>query len=506
MGLSLVMAVLFFVLAAGAVVGLTWGGCEVGLGAVQHMRGRGVLFGLLLAGGLLWAGLVIAWSILPRLDRFEAPGPELSPTQHPSLFAEIARVAARTGQRAPAHVYLVSAPNAFVTQRGGILGLFTRRVMGLGLPLLNVLTVSEFRAVLTHEFGHYAAGDTALGPWLHKARRALVRTVANLEDSAESAAESSSSELAVLTILFSAVKAPFRAYAVLYLRLTQGLSRLQEFAADALAVRLEGPEALIGGLQKSRDAGVLWETYLDDEVKPLFAEGVFPPVGAGFQAFLASPRVEALMTKVRQELADSPPSPYDSHPPLAQRIAHAKTVRPPRASNDERRAIELLSDVRVMEKVLCRDEAEPDTRRVEWGDTGAVLMKRWAEELKEQRDFLTGLTPGAVPRTKAGLLRLARERLDPRVVAAASETRMVQAMMVTLSKALGTLLARHGFATVNEPGNSVRFSKDAVTVAPLTLLQDVVEGTRQTDEWDHVWQDAGLWDTPLADDLGVSGS
>jgi Zn-dependent protease with chaperone function len=50
-------------------------------------------------------------------------------------------------------------------------------VMGLGLPLLQTLTVSQFRAVMAHEFGHYYGGDTKLGPWVYKTRAAIVRTL-----------------------------------------------------------------------------------------------------------------------------------------------------------------------------------------------------------------------------------------------------------------------------------------------------------------------------------------
>jgi Zn-dependent protease with chaperone function len=65
--------------------------------------------------------------------------------------------------------------NAFVGDRGGIMGFGSRRIMGLGLPLLALLNISEFRAVLAHEFAHYYGGDTRLGPWVYKTRMAIIR-------------------------------------------------------------------------------------------------------------------------------------------------------------------------------------------------------------------------------------------------------------------------------------------------------------------------------------------
>ena len=48
------------------------------------------------------------------------------------------------------------------------MGFGSRRVMGLGLSLMQILTVSELRAVVAHEFGHFHGGDVAIGPWIHK--------------------------------------------------------------------------------------------------------------------------------------------------------------------------------------------------------------------------------------------------------------------------------------------------------------------------------------------------
>ncbi len=72
----------------------------------------------------------IAFAILPRFDRFEAPGPELSINQQPLLFERIARIADQTGQPMPDAVYLVPDVNAAVTHRSGLMGFGSRRVVG----------------------------------------------------------------------------------------------------------------------------------------------------------------------------------------------------------------------------------------------------------------------------------------------------------------------------------------------------------------------------------------
>ena len=124
---------------------------------------------------ILGAGTIF-WAILPRPDRFVPPGPALHPNDHPKLFEVLVGIATATQQEMPSEVYLTAEVNAWVMHRGGIMGFGSRRVMGLGLPLLEVLSVSQLRAVLAHEFGHFHGGDTKLGPWIYKTRAAIGRT------------------------------------------------------------------------------------------------------------------------------------------------------------------------------------------------------------------------------------------------------------------------------------------------------------------------------------------
>jgi Zn-dependent protease with chaperone function len=88
-----------------------------------HLLGR-VFLQLSLASVV--SACIILWSILPRPDRFDPPGPRLEATAQPELFREIEAVATATGQPAPEEVYLVPDVNAWVAQRGGMMGFGSR--------------------------------------------------------------------------------------------------------------------------------------------------------------------------------------------------------------------------------------------------------------------------------------------------------------------------------------------------------------------------------------------
>jgi Zn-dependent protease with chaperone function len=168
------------------------------------------------------SAFAILRGIVPRPDQFDPPGPIVTEREQPRLFAVIRGVSKATDQAMPEEVYLVPDVNAFVAQRGGVMGFGSRRVMGIGLPLLESLTVPQFRAVIAHEFGHYRGGDTKLGPWVYKTRASIIRTLQSLARHS------------------SLLQKPFIWYGEAFSRLTLAISRQQEYVADELAARTTG--------------------------------------------------------------------------------------------------------------------------------------------------------------------------------------------------------------------------------------------------------------------------
>ena len=108
---------------------------------------------VLVAGVIMAASMM--WSVLPRRDKFAVRGLRLERQMHASLFDEIDNVAAALQEPVPKEVYLIPETNAWVANRGGFLGIGSRRILGIGLPLLGTLNISQFRAILAHEFAHY---------------------------------------------------------------------------------------------------------------------------------------------------------------------------------------------------------------------------------------------------------------------------------------------------------------------------------------------------------------
>jgi len=432
-----------------------------------------------------WIGAaVILWSIVPRIDRFEAPGPRLAREDQPRLHAEIDAIAAATGQEPPEDVYVVNEVNAFVTERGGWMGFGSKRVMGVGLPLLSGLDVTEMRAVIAHEFGHFHGGDTKLGPWIYKTRGAIGRTVENLvkRDSL-------------------LLHKPFLWYGNMFLRLTQSISRAQEFAADRLAAEVVGPGALAGGLRKLPRLAPGFERYFEAEYVPVVNAGLRPPLLAGFQAFLDEPSVRSTLTEIGAHAeAEASGGLYDSHPPLKARIdaLQGRKSRDERA--DTRPATALLDDVERVElellAFLARGADVSSWPVIHWDEVcERVVIPSWENFCRDQASALSGLRvrdlaalarePDAV-RRKLALGKEQRSRAD--------EVAITQAL---LDRALGLALRRRGWALATAPGASVVASKGSETLAPLGTMQRLAEGGAAVAEWQANCARLEIADLPL---------
>src|SRR5688500_7251132 len=262
---------------------------------LDRVDGRLALFCIIGAGTILWA-------LVPRTDKFEPPGPRLTPGNAPYLFTIIEGVASSTSQPRPEEVFLLPDVNAFVTHRGGFMGFGSKRVMGVVLPLLKALSPAELRSVIAHEFGHFVSGDVALGPWIYKTRAAIFRAIEGLRG--------------------GLLQALFNWYGRMFMRMTMQISREQEFVADATAARVAGVSNAMSALKRVEVIAPAYASFFSNEVMPVFRAGFLPPLNEGFDRYLADPdRAKLFHDHARITALGAEAGEYDSHPPTAERVA-----------------------------------------------------------------------------------------------------------------------------------------------------------------------------------------
>lgn len=489
---AVLLIAFFYGFALAGAAGLAWVGWLLlqALTGVKHVSTELLIFGVVIAFTCEAAAVLIVFGLLPRRRRFEPPGPELDAAAEPALFAEIRRIAERTGQTAPAHVYVMPQVNAFVTERGGLMGLRSERVMGIGLPLFAVLSVAELRAVLTHELGHFYGGDTKVGPWIYATRRALARTLENLGWAHGLLGKDrfSTTAKAILVV----VMGPFDALGRVILRVTEAISRAQELSADALAARTVSGKAVADGLTKVHQASLAFAPFFDGEVAPLLRAGRLPPLAAGFRAFLQAESVSgAVSNATREELAAGKANAYDSHPPLKERVEHALSLPCQGTDEDPRPAAELLAAVERLEAQLAAGWVEgPPLQPVSWEDSVTAFTPGWHKAREACGRALAGVTIAAIPRATLSLKELA-ERVTGGPVSA-SEAGLRDFALRLLGSALCDVLLEAGFTARSLPGEPLRLTRDGTTVEPMKLLKRYLDGELPPEEWSKQWASLGV--------------
>lgn len=422
---------------------------------------RILIFSLAGAGTILWA-------LVPRIDNFEAPGPRLTPANAPHLFGMIHDVAKATSQPRPEDVYLLDDVNAWVAQRGGVMGFGSRRVMGIGLPLIKGLSPLELRSVIGHEFGHYVSGDVALGPWIYKTRATIGRALHGV-----------SGNWALLKM--------FNWYARMFMRMTTQISREQEFVADATAARVAGTAPAISALKRVEVIAPAYSTYVSNEVMPVLQAGFLPPVSEGFERYMNDPDMHQVFQEYAKHAISAEAGEFDTHPRTSERIAALERIKSPeRATANESAAVMLKDPDRHARALLEHSYGRENVvklKAIAWNDVGAkVYALMWEEQAKHHAKWLGNLTADQIQSDKKWFLAKGNELAAKDAPDAAAEDKIDFAIHV-LSCALGAALLRTGWTIETAPGKPIVVVKDGTPFNPRASIQQLAENSMTSETW-----------------------
>lgn len=299
---------------------------------------------VLIASAVLFTIVSVVKSLLVRA-RDEDPGVAVDLAEHPELARVLKDVAARVGTRAVDDVYLTPHTEIAVLERGSMLRQLrgsTSRCLVLGVGVLDGMKLGPFKAILAHEYGHFSNRDTAGGGVALSVRRSLLLTALGL---AQRGAAAWYNPAWLFVIGFERI----------FLRISQGASRLQEVMADRVAALAYGPEAFARGLTHVVRRAVEFDAHVNatlDEVvtksRPLANLYRYEP-----EQKAEGGDVEAAVTAAM----DREPSPYDSHPKPADRVRSvrelATSVAP--AVDDEHDVWTLFARRDAIEEVMTSE-------------------------------------------------------------------------------------------------------------------------------------------------------
>ena len=418
--------------------------------------------------------IAVLLSLMPRRDQFDPPGPRLEESAEPRLFAFIREIAGDMHQRMPDDIYLDHDANIWVAQRGGTLGFGGRRVMSIGLPLLQALPAAEFKAVLAHEFGHYTSHDVKLGPWLYRTARAMSHTLEGLDD--------------------SLLRAPFEWYNNIFLDLTFAISRRQELIADAAAARVAGATAMTCALRRVNAVAPAYRLYFQRDVFPVLRAGFLPPIAQGFDQFLLTPRSRDFAT-LHISAAQRPRKArrHDTHPPLSERLEALGSSGAAAVLPDviEPTSMLLSSPDGFTNELMRRALGERTIHAltpIQWRDVATtVYADRWRMATAHSRPVLSRVMLEKFPANRNAFMALAGHLH----VVGFSEQRLGHVVAI-LGGAVAVRMLDAGWEAEVLPGRAPAFLKDGERFEPFEAIRNLEDGTLSLEEWSRRCAAVGL--------------
>ena len=236
-------------------------------------------------------------------------GRRMTKREQPRLFGAIEEVRRAAGAPRAHEVQLTNDLNAAIVQvpRLGLFG-WHKNYLILGLPLLQIMSLDEFKAVLAHELGHLSGAHGRFGAWIYRVRAGWSRLSESLQQQQHWGQ--------FLFVPFFNWYAPrFAAYSFVQ-------ARQQEYEADRLAAETVGAGALASALVRLNLKGEdLERSYWPSIFKA--ADDQPTPNATPFRGLMSVERrgfLPEAAEQLRQAL-ERKTSTADTHPSLRDRLA-----------------------------------------------------------------------------------------------------------------------------------------------------------------------------------------
>ena len=194
------------------------------------------LLAVLDIGGLITIYTMVR-SLFTKVDNAD-PGRSLNYDEAPGLWDLTRTVAATVNTRAVDEIRITPGTDLAVYEKGTLRERSqdkARRILILGVGVLNDFKQNGFRAVLAHEYGHFTHRDTAGGDVAIRVNNDMMKFAY---------AMIASNQASWWNIGFQFL----RIYHFIFRRISHGATRLQEVLADRVAALKYGPLAFEEGL------------------------------------------------------------------------------------------------------------------------------------------------------------------------------------------------------------------------------------------------------------------
>jgi len=196
---------------------------------------------------------------------------KLSKSEQPELWNFILEICEETGAPKPKNIWIDPDVNAYVSYTNMWLSLFlpVRKELTIGLGLVDTLNMSEFKAVMSHEFGHFAQSSMKIGSYIISANTIIHGMIFSRDKWDELLDQWRGADLRlsaaawlitpVIWIIRQILNLFYQFLNIMY----SSLSREMEFNADKVAVSTSGSDAIVSALWKLDHGFTAWNQTIE---------------------------------------------------------------------------------------------------------------------------------------------------------------------------------------------------------------------------------------------------
>lgn len=267
--LKVTAAILFFVLVYLALITLAaFLAVFVSFIGIKLIILKPMFLTLMIGVGLIGLGIMVIFFLIKFIftsQKIDRSGyREIRRNEFPELFAYIESLAKETQTPFPKRIYLTHEVNASVFYDSSFFSMFfpVKKNLLIGLGLVNSVNLSEFKAVLAHEFGHFSQHSMRLGVYVFNTNKIIYNMLFDNDGYANTLgrwAEASGyfAVFATLTAkIVQLIQYILRKVYVVVNKSNLSLSRQMEHHADTVSAFVAGPNHIISSLNRLELAGV----------------------------------------------------------------------------------------------------------------------------------------------------------------------------------------------------------------------------------------------------------
>jgi Zn-dependent protease with chaperone function len=196
---------------------------------------------------------------------------EITEEEQPKLFAFIRQLTNDTNTRFPGRIFVSPDVNAYVFYNSSFWSMFLpiRKNLNIGIGLVNSVNISEFKAVMAHEFGHFSQRSMKLGSFTYNTNRIIYNML--YENTSYTSFLQSWGNIHGVLSLFALLTFKIANGIQLILREMYkiinisyfSLSREMEFHADTIAASVAGGNNLVTALSRIEFADNCYNTAIN---------------------------------------------------------------------------------------------------------------------------------------------------------------------------------------------------------------------------------------------------